>query len=194
MRPRPEETQLQFQSNVFGPLNVYRAILPHMRSKRTGILATIGSMAAWYPMAGCNLYDASKAAMRMIGIGLQSEIAGFGIQHCLIEPGFFRTDLLNPGANMAKTEKQARLDDYAELNATNEKNFEDFHGNQAGDPGKGAEIIFDVLTGTGIAKGRQVPPFLPLGSDAAAEIVKSAQATINQVKEWETIAGMSDFL
>ena len=164
-----------------------------MRSKRTGILATIGSMAAWYPMPGCNLYDASKAAMRMIGIGLQSEITGFGIKHCLIEPGFFRTDLLNPGANMAKTEKEARLDDYAELNATNDKNFEAFHGNQAGDPVKGVEIIFDVLTGTGAAKGRQVPPFLPLGSDAAAEIVKSAQATIDQVKDWETIARLSDF-
>ena len=150
-----------------------------MRSKRAGILTTIGSMAAWYPMAGCDLYDASKAAMWMIGIGLQSEIAGFGIKHCLIEPGFSRTDLLNPGANMAKTVKQARLDDYAELNATNDKNSEDFHGNQAGDPVKGAEIIFDVLTGTGVAN--------------TAGIVKSAQATINQVKEWESIAGMSDF-
>ena len=193
VRPRPEETQLQFQSNVFGPLNVYRAILPHMRGKRAGILATVGSMAAWYPMAGCNLYDASKAAMRMVGMGLQSEIAGFGITHCLIEPGFFRTELLNPGANMAQNGKETRLDDYAELNATNEKNFEDFHGNQAGNPVKGAAVIFDVLTGTGVAKGRQVPPFLPLGSDAAAEIVKSAQATIDQVKELKTIAAMSDF-
>ena len=164
-----------------------------MRSKHAGILATVGSMAAWYPMAGCNLYDASKAAMRMVGIGLESEIAGFGIKHCLIEPGFFRTELLNPAANMVKTGKEARLDDYAQLNAVNDKNFEQFHGHQLGDPVKGAGIIYDVLTGTGVAKGREVPSFLPLGSDAATEIANSAQATLNQVKEWEIIARMSDF-
>ncbi|KAJ8104956.1 hypothetical protein ONZ43_g7616 [Nemania bipapillata] len=43
----PEETQRQFQANTFGPINVYRAILPHLRSKRSGTLLTIGSMAAW---------------------------------------------------------------------------------------------------------------------------------------------------
>ena len=164
-----------------------------MRSKHAGILATVGSMAAWYPMAGCNLYNASKAAMRMVGIGLQGEISGFGIKHCLIEPGFFRTELLKPEGNLAKTGKESRLDDYAQLNATTEENFGKFHGAQLGDPVKGAEIIYDVLTGTGVAKGKQVPSFLPLGSDAAAEIAKSAQATIDQIKEWETIAGISDF-
>ena len=55
------------------------------------------------------------------------------------------------------------------------------------------EIIYDVLTGTGVAKGKPVPSFLPLGSDAAAETAKSAQATIDQTKEWESIVGMSDF-
>jgi NAD(P)-dependent dehydrogenase (short-subunit alcohol dehydrogenase family) len=150
-------------------------------------------MAAWYPMPGCNLYNASKAALRWIGIGLQGELASFGIKHCLIEPGFFRTELLNPTANMAKSGEKSRLQDYAELNATNDKNFDAFHGNQLGDPVRGAEIIFDVLTSSGIASGREVPPFLPLGSDAASEITKSAEQTIKQVKEWADVSSMSDF-
>ncbi|KAI2766808.1 hypothetical protein DTO012A8_7958 [Penicillium roqueforti] len=65
-----EETQRQFQANTFGPLNLYRALLPHLRAKGSGTLVTIGSMAAWYPMPGCNLYNASKAALRWIGLGL----------------------------------------------------------------------------------------------------------------------------
>ncbi len=190
---RPEETLLQFQSNVFGPLNVYRAILPHFREKRSGVLATVGSMAAWYPMAGCNLYDASKAAMRMIGIGLQGEVAAFGIKHCLIEPGFFRTELLNPTANLAKTTTDKRLPDYGELNAANDKNFAEFHGQQLGNPVKGGEVVYDVLTSSGVAAGRDVPPFLPLGSDAVGEISKHAQETIDQVKEWEKISSLTDF-
>ncbi len=77
----PDETLRQFQANVFGPINVYRAILPHMRQKRAGTLVTIGSMGAWYPMRGTNLYNASKAALRRLVIGMAEEINQFGIKH-----------------------------------------------------------------------------------------------------------------
>lgn len=150
-------------------------------------------MAAWYPMPGCNLYNASKAALRWLGIGLAGELAAFGIKHCLIEPGFFRTQLLSPTANMAKSDSNNRIADYDELNATNDENFRAFHGNQLGDPVRGAEIVFDVLTCSGVAEGRgEVPPFLPLGSDAVKEIRKAAEQTIEQVNQWEGISSMSD--
>jgi NAD(P)-dependent dehydrogenase (short-subunit alcohol dehydrogenase family) len=150
-------------------------------------------MAAWYPMPGCNLYNASKSALRWLGIGLQTEITNFNIKHCLVEPGFFRTELLNPAANFVATPKERRLNDYADLNATNDENFKAFHGKQLGDPVKGASIIYDVLTSSGVAVGRDVPPFLPLGSDACAEITKSIKSTIQQVQEWEKIVSVSDF-
>ena len=188
----PEDTLREFQANVFGPLNVYRAILPHLRERRSGILLTIGSMAAWYPMAGCNLYNASKAAMRWIGLGLADEISSFGIQHCLIEPGFFRTDLLNPTSNIAKTDDSQRIPAYAELNATADKNFENFHGAQLGDPVKGAEIIYEVATSTGAAAGRELPKLLPLGSDASCEIVKAAKQVIQSVEELRAISVLTD--
>ena len=162
-----------------------------MREKRSGTLATVGSMAGWYPTAGCNLYDASKAALRIIGLGLQDEIAGFGLKHCLIEPGYFRTELLNPTANL--TRGSNKIDDYNELNGSLEKAFASAHGAQLGDPVKGAEIIYDVLTSSGVAKGRQIPSFLPLGSDASAQIAKVASEGLDLVKEWEKISGLSDF-
>ncbi|KAF4543306.1 Short-chain dehydrogenase/reductase SDR [Lasiodiplodia theobromae] len=186
------EAERQFQANVLGPLNVYRAVLPHLRSKRSGTLVTIGSMAAWYPMPGCNLYNASKAALRWLGIGLAGEVEHLGIRHTLVEPGFFRTELLNPQANIAMTTPEQRLPDYADLNKSNDANFAAFHGAQLGDPKKGAEVIYDVVTSSGVAAGRPLPPFLPLGSDASTEIAKSAQATLDAINEWRSISALSD--
>jgi len=188
----PEDTLREFQANVFGPLNVYRAVLPHLREKGSGMLLTIGSMAAWYPMSGCNLYNASKAAIRWIGLGLAEEISSFGIQHCLIEPGFFKTDLLNPNSNIAKTDHVQRIPAYAELNDTSDKNFEAFHGAQLGDPVKGATIIYEVATSTGAAAGKKLPSLLPLGSDACDQLVKASKQVIEAVEELRGISVLTD--
>ncbi|BCR92231.1 putative secondary metabolism biosynthetic enzyme [Aspergillus chevalieri] len=136
----PEDTLRQFQANTLGPLNLYRALLPHLRDKGSGTLVTIGSMAAWYPMSGCNLYNASKAALR----------------------------------------------------CTTDANFAAFHGAQLGDPVKGAQIIYDVVTSSGAAAGRKLPELLPLGSDASEEISKSASGTLASVEEFKTISALSD--
>ncbi|KAI0108403.1 NAD(P)-binding protein [Daldinia grandis] len=189
----PEETVRQFEANVFGPINVYRAILPHLREKRSGTLITIGSMAAWFSMASCNLYNASKAALRRLTLGLGDEIRPFGIQHCLIEPGFFRTALLDPSSNLAGTsDGAARIADYADLVAKANADFAGFHGNQLGDAVRGAGIIYDLVTSSGIAAGRPLPPFVPLGSDANEAIVKSALDTVGEVREWADVARLSD--
>jgi NAD(P)-dependent dehydrogenase (short-subunit alcohol dehydrogenase family) len=188
----PEETLRQFEANLFGPLNLYRAVLPHLRSKGQGTLVTIGSMAAWYTMDSCNLYDASKAALRWASIGLAGEIKGFGIEHCLIEPGFFRTGLLKPDANIAGTPPSTRLPEYDEINAVADANFKKFNGQQLGNPVKGAEIIYEVVTSTGVAEGKPLPEFLPLGSDATDQISKSARKTLDAVDEWRSVSALSD--
>lgn len=188
----PDDSLRQFQANTLGPLNLYRAVLPHLREKGDGTLVTIGSMAAWYPMVGCNLYNASKAALRWLAIGLAGEVSQFGIRHCLIEPGMFRTELLNPSANMAATDKGSRLPEYADLNASTEASFAAFHGVQPGDPVKGAQIIYDVVTSSGAAAGRELPELLPLGSDASQAIAKAASMTLGAVEDWKAVSAMSD--
>ena len=160
-----------------------------MRAKRSGTLCTIGSMAAWYFIPGFNLYDASKAAIRAIGIALGEEVEPFGIKHCLVEPGFFRTELLNPSANVSipKSDAAGRIKDYREMNAKATDAAASFHGKQVGDPVKGAGVIFDVMTGTGVAEGKEFPRFIPLGKDAVEKITKSALRTVEECKRWETV-------
>ncbi|KAL2016715.1 hypothetical protein VTK56DRAFT_3144 [Thermocarpiscus australiensis] len=189
----PDDTLRQFQANLFGPLNLYRAVLPHLRSKGHGTLVTIGSMAGWYPMNSCNLYNASKAALRWATLGLAEEVKGFGIQHVLVEPGFFRTALLKPDANIAGTPPSARFREYDQINAVADENFKKFNGKQLGNPVKGAEIIYDVVTSTGVAEGKRLPKFLPLGSDASTEISKSVNKTLETIDEWRSISALSDF-
>ncbi|KAI0144358.1 hypothetical protein GGR57DRAFT_482337 [Xylariaceae sp. FL1272] len=189
----PEETQRQSQANTFGPINVYRAILPHLRSKRAGSLITIGTMAAWHPMNSCNLYNASKAALRWLLIGLAEEGKGFGIKHCLVEPGFFRTDLLKPGSNIGQTTTETRIADYAQLNRDADEAFANFHGSPLGDPVKGAQIMYDVITTSGVATGRQPSSFLPLGSDASKQLTEAAQLIVDQVEAWAEVAAQSDY-
>ncbi|KAJ5722748.1 hypothetical protein N7488_000783 [Penicillium malachiteum] len=188
----PEETQRQFQANTFGPLNLYRALLPHLRAKESGTLITMGSMAAWYSMDGCNLYNASKASLRWLTLGLAGEVSQFGIRHCLVEPGFFRTELLNPTANTTTTAKSSRLSAYQDLNNTTDANLAAFNGNQLGDPVKGAQVICDVVTSTGAAEGKPLPVFLPLGSDSIEAIGKAASETLTAIEEWREISALTD--
>lgn len=188
----PEETLKQFQANTFGPINVYRAILPHMREKRSGTLVTFGSIGAWFSMNGCNLYNASKAAVRRLSLGLGEEVKQFGIRHCLVEPGFFRTALLTPGQSRTNT-GHTRFPDYAELNKAADAAFDGYDGNQPGDPHKGASVLYDVITSTGVAAGRELPAFMPLGSDSVAEIKKDAQDVIDGINAWEAIASKTDY-
>ncbi|CAG7957416.1 unnamed protein product [Penicillium salamii] len=150
-------------------------------------------MAAWYPMAGCNLYNASKAALRWLGLGLGEEISQFGIRHCLVEPGFFRTQILSPNINITPTAKSSRISDYQEANDTTDSNFAAFNGAQLGNPVKGAQVIYDVTTSTGVAEGKPLPAFLPLGSDASEAISKAASETLAAIEEWREISALTDF-
>lgn len=150
-------------------------------------------MAAWTRFPSCNLYDASKAAVQMISLGFDSEVSGFGIKTCLVEPGYFRTELLAPSSNLQQTDKMARISEYTEMNKMAEQALGGAHQNQAGGPVKGAEIMYDVFTSSGVAKGKHVPRFLPLGNDAVQEVIKYAQEAIDDCKEWSEIASMTAY-
>ena len=155
-------------------------------------LVTIGSMAAWYYMPGCNLYNASKAALRWLAIGLAGENSHFGVNHCLVETGFFRTELINPSATTSGTSKSSRIPVYREVNSTTDANFAAFNSAQLGDPVREPQIIYDVVTSSWAAAGRNLPELLPLGSDASEEISKSASRTLASVGEFGAISSLSD--
>ncbi|KAI1462801.1 hypothetical protein F4805DRAFT_409375 [Annulohypoxylon moriforme] len=197
----PEETLKQFQANLFGPVNVYRAVLPHLRTKDDakvggrfgkGALVTVGSMAAWFKMDSTAAYTAAKAALRQMTLGMAEEIKEFGIRHTLLEPGFYRTELLKPGVNFGSTKPGTRIEAYRALNERADEAFRMFHGNQLGDTRRGCELIYEIVTGTGSAEGRELPGEVPLGGDAVVEIRRSAGRTLRAVEEWEDVARLSD--
>lgn len=205
----PDETLKQMQANLLGPLNVYRAVLPHLRAQTrespagsSPTLVTIGSMNAWVPFNACNLYNISKAAVRSMGIGIAEEVRPFGIRHCLVEPGAFRTNLLDPGTNFASTKDgdatavaatqsttQRRIEAYREMNDATDAVFAGMNGHQPGDPVKACQIMFDLVTGQG---GKELPEFLPLGSDAVTYIRQSAEKVLRQIDEMEAVARSAD--
>lgn len=189
----PEDTYQQFQTNVFGALNVYRAILPHLRSRRSGTLVTIGSMAAWFAHPAASVYNASKAALRLLSLGLASEVKPLGIKHLLVEPGRFRTELLKQDGNFRTSNGSDGIADYREVSKATRRNIAAESNKQPGDPVKGAQVIYDVVTSSGVAKDREMPSFLPLGRDAIEEISLSAQSAIDVCREWEDIASSTDF-
>ncbi|OJD20563.1 hypothetical protein ACJ73_08104 [Blastomyces percursus] len=176
----PEATFRQFQVNTFGPLNVYRAVLPYLREKKYGTLVTIGDGGL-----------VSHAALRWLAIGLADEVASFGICHCLIEPGFFRTELLNPNANIASTGSTERIPDYSEM----QRRIAIFLSSMARSwvtPLRVWRLSMMLLLPRDTLRGGICRVFA-LGSDATAEISKSASQTLANLNDWKEISAISDF-
>src|SRR4051794_8582283 len=92
----PDDFRAQVETNLFGPLNVTRAVLPVMRAQRSGLVMTISSTAGLIGQEFCTAYAASKFALEGFMESLTREAAPFGIHTMVVEPGFFRTDLLAP--------------------------------------------------------------------------------------------------
>jgi NAD(P)-dependent dehydrogenase (short-subunit alcohol dehydrogenase family) len=92
----PEDFRAQVETNLFGPLNVARAVLPVMRAQRSGVVVTMSSTAGLIGQEFTSAYAASKFAVEGWMESLTSEVAPFGIRTMIVEPGFFRTELLTP--------------------------------------------------------------------------------------------------
>ena len=87
-----DRVRRQFETNVFGPMELCRLVLPQMRAARQGRIVTVGSMGGTLTFPGAAWYHASKHALEALSDGLRFEVAGFGIQVSLIEPGIIRTE------------------------------------------------------------------------------------------------------
>jgi len=186
----PAETQAQFDTNVFGLLNVTRAFLPYFRAQRSGTIGNVSSIGAWRGSAGAGLYTTSKWAVSGISETLTAELADFNIKVCAIEPGYFRSNLLNPGN---RTAAKAHIPDYDGTAARKTaEGLEAYNNNQPGDIVKGAKVMVDVLTSSGVAAGREVPLRLALGSDAYGIITEKCRETISLLDEWKDVTTTTD--
>ena len=179
----PKEIFDSFNVNVFGIVNVTNAVLPYMREQRAGFVAQFGSIGSWRGVPAGGIYSATKWAISGLTESLRAEVEPFGISVCCIEPGFFRTGFLNPGARM---QTDARVKDYDDtIVGERRKVFKERDNKQLGDIEKACRVIFDVFTKK---TGKDVPVRLVLGSDAYEIIMGKCDSTKQLLEEWkETI-------
>ena len=154
----PEQMQQQITTSLIGPMNVTRAVLPVMRKQRSGHVVTISSSAGFAGFEYGTAYAASKFGVDGWMESLAPEIEPFGIHTTVVNPGFFRTELLTKeSTNYAP----ASIEDYAERNAAQREFWESMNGQQGGDP---AKLALALLAITDLEQ----PPFIA-GADALAQ-------------------------
>jgi NAD(P)-dependent dehydrogenase (short-subunit alcohol dehydrogenase family) len=167
----PEQVRNQIETLLFGPMNVTRAALPAMRKQRSGLLLTISSTAGIAGGMFCTAYAAAKFGIEGWMESLTPEIAPFGIRTMLVEPGFFRTELLTAGST---TYAKPSIDDYAERTKETVAAWNGMNGKQGGDPAKLAVAIVQLA-------GLSEPPIrFVAGADAVQTFEAKAQALLTQ--------------
>lgn len=136
-----EHMDLQLATSLIGPMNVTRAFLPVMRKQRSGKIISISSSAGLIGFEFCTAYSASKFGLEGWMEALQSEVAPFGIQTLIVNPGFFRTELLTEESTQYAATKIA---DYSERNAQQHAFWKSQNGKQSGDPAKLAQALLKL--------------------------------------------------
>ena len=139
----PEQVRNQIETLLFGPMNVTRAALPVMRKQRSGLLVTISSTAGLPAKCSVRHMPPRSSASR-VGWSRLPEIAAFGIRTMLVEPGFFRTELLS---NDSTTYAQPTVDGYAERTNEIVAAWKSMDGRQGGDPAKLAKALVALVPG-----------------------------------------------
>ncbi|GME51966.1 3-oxoacyl-(acyl-carrier-protein) reductase [Neofusicoccum parvum] len=184
-----EEVDRQFATNVYGQLNVLRAVAPHMRARRSGVIANLGSIGGWAGGAAAGIYCATKAAVAVYSEALRDELGPFGVDVTCVEPGYFRTNLLTGGR---KATAARRVPELADATRATREAFESVSLRQPGDPAKGARVIVDALTKRGRCEGRTLPARLALGSDAVKMIGDVLERNRRDLEEWADIVSKTD--
>lgn len=178
------ETERLFATNVFGLLNVTRAVLPHMRRQRSGHVINISSLGGYQAYMGWGVYGSTKFAVEGISEALHQELAPLGIKVTVVEPGFFRTDFLDD-QSLVKTALE--LPDYAATVGVMRHYAEAANHAQPGNPAKLAEALLAVTNATN-------PPLrLALGSDAVARIEAKNSAVEQELAQWRDLSLSTDF-
>ncbi len=167
----PEQVRKQIETLLFGPMNVTRAVLPIMRKQRSGLLLTISSTAGIAGGMFCTAYAAAKFGIEGWMESLTPEMSPFGIRTMLVEPGFFRTDLLTRDST---TYAEPAIDDYAERTKETVAAWKSMDGKQGGDPAKLATALVQLA-------GLKNPPTrFPAGIDAVQTFEAKANNLLAQ--------------
>jgi len=179
------EVEAVFRTNVFGLLNVTRAVLPHMRAARSGRVLNVSSIGGYRGGAGFGVYCSTKFAVEGLTEALHEELAPLGIHATVVEPGYFRTDFLD---TQSLTVSPATIGDYDLTASQVRKAATGLNHSQPGDPAKLAEVL------VAFADAPNPPVRLPLGSDTVAAIGAKHEADAAIVSQWRAVSLSTDFV
>lgn len=172
-----DEIMQQLQTSLIGPMIVTRAVLPVMRKQRAGHIIAISSTAGLTSLEFCSAYSASKFGLEGWMLALRTEITSFGINTTIVNPGFFRTELLTEESTSYASPLIA---DYAERREQLMQFWKSANGQQSGDPAKLAKALVTI------ASEKQPPQRFLAGADAiglAEQVIEKLQKETNAYRE-----------
>jgi short-subunit dehydrogenase len=183
-----EETEEQdirkiFNVNLLATMDVVKAVLPVMRSQKSGYIINIGSVAGFVGAPGWSVYSATKAAVAAFSEVIALDVKEFGIRVTVVEPSGFRTGFLSKNS-LAYTE--SKIDGYQAVKDM-QKRYLAGNGLQPGDPEKASEILI------GLAEKENPPIHLYLGSDAYNRASAKLAAMTAELEEWKSTTISADF-
>ena len=177
-----DELRRQFETNVFGALNVTRAALPQLRRQRSGHIVQLSSLSGVVPNAGEGAYAGSKSAIEGLSESLAKEVAHLGIGVTIVEPGPFRTDFA--GRSLQKADP---IDDYAETVGPTRELIAQLDGTQPNDPTRGADAIIRAV------ESPNPPLHLALGDDAIQAIRAMLDKRRQELDAWADVGKATAF-
>jgi NAD(P)-dependent dehydrogenase (short-subunit alcohol dehydrogenase family) len=178
-----EEVRQNYEVNVFGLLNVTRAVLPYMRSQRSGHVINISSVGGLSGYIGWGIYGSTKFAVEGITEAMALELAPLGIHATVVEPDFFRTDFLD---TTSLTRTGNVIEDYDATVGGMRSFATEVNKKQPGDPRKLA-AAFIQLAGSG-----NPPVHLPLGNDTLARYKEKTEQFEREISGWHSVITGTD--
>ena len=179
-----KDIRRMYDTNVFGLLNVTRAVLPTLRAQRSGHVINISSIGGYRGSAGFGVYSSTKFAVEGITEALHAELKPLGIHATVVEPGYFRTDFLDGSSLVVAPEVIA---DYDATAGAVRRKAQEMNHNQPGDPNKLAAAMIKLVD-------VPTPPLrLPLGTDALAAIAAKNAYVTQETETWKALSASTDF-
>ena len=180
-----EAVQTLYQTNLFGPVQLIKAVLPKMREQKSGYILNVTSIAAARSAVGSAYYASSKAALELLTNGLMKEVAPLGIKAMVVQPGAFRTRFYDQESLQGTNDK---ISDYeSTVGKSRPGNFTNAH-NQAGDPDKAGKVLVEVIN-----FGKELPEILTLGKAAVSAVKSTLKGKIKELDQWAEVSASCDY-
>jgi NAD(P)-dependent dehydrogenase (short-subunit alcohol dehydrogenase family) len=179
-----KDVRRMYDTNVFGLLNVTRAVLPVLRANRSGHVINISSIGGYRAAAGFGAYSSTKFAVEGITEALHAELKPLGIHATVVEPGYFRTDFLDASSLLVAPDV---IGDYDETAGAVRRKAAEMNHNQPGDPKKLAAAMVTLVDA-------ENPPLrLALGTDTLAAIAAKNAYVAQETETWKALSASTDF-